>query len=169
MKDFVIDTFMCIKKQLSNNKRENSFEFLGYDFLIDEDFRIWLIEVNSNPYIGVPNEYMKNMLPDMIDDMMKIVLDPIFPQDPPPPDRENYFDLIYSPGNTENSEIPVNKRSEFSLSNLYPIPSLQDESITSRIKAIKQHHLKRIERNIFNSKRNASIDYDESNRIKDIR
>ena len=59
MKDMVIDTFLCIKKQLNNNKRENSFEFLGYDFLIDEDFRVWLIEVNSNPYIGIPNDYIK--------------------------------------------------------------------------------------------------------------
>ena len=59
MKDLVIDTFLWIKKQLNSSKRENSFEFLGYDFLIDEDFRVWLIEVNSNPYLGVPNDYFR--------------------------------------------------------------------------------------------------------------
>jgi D-alanine-D-alanine ligase-like ATP-grasp enzyme len=29
---------------------------MGFDFLIDEDFRTWLIEVNTNPYFGVINE-----------------------------------------------------------------------------------------------------------------
>jgi hypothetical protein len=24
----------------------------GYDFLIDEDCKVWLLEVNTNPYIG---------------------------------------------------------------------------------------------------------------------
>jgi len=80
MKDLVIDTFLCIKKQLNNNKRENSFEFLGYDFMIDEDFRIWLIEVNSNPYIGIPNDYIRNLMPKMIHDMLRITLDPVFEQ-----------------------------------------------------------------------------------------
>ena len=31
--------------------------------MIDEDFRVWLIEVNSNPYIGTPNQEIKEMVP----------------------------------------------------------------------------------------------------------
>jgi D-alanine-D-alanine ligase-like ATP-grasp enzyme len=55
MKDLIIDTFNASKMQLNPNRRKNCFELLGYDFLIDEDFRLWLIEVNTNPYFGVPN------------------------------------------------------------------------------------------------------------------
>jgi hypothetical protein len=47
--------------------------------MIDEDFRVWLIEINTNPYIGTPNEYIKNLVPNMIDEMLNIVLDPIYP------------------------------------------------------------------------------------------
>lgn len=55
------------------------FEFLGYDFLIDEDFRLWLIEVNTNPYLGIPNRFIGNLLPKMLDDLLSNVLDSTYP------------------------------------------------------------------------------------------
>ena len=63
MKDIVIDTILSIKDNLNPTKRKNSFELLGYDFLIDEDFRVWLLEVNNNPYLGVPNDFIRGLLP----------------------------------------------------------------------------------------------------------
>jgi D-alanine-D-alanine ligase-like ATP-grasp enzyme len=50
----------------------------GFDFLIDEDFRTWLIEINTNPYIGTPNLEMTKLIPNMMNEMFTIVLDPIF-------------------------------------------------------------------------------------------
>jgi len=47
--------------------------------MIDEDFRVWLIEVNSNPYIGTPSKYMRELVPNMVDEMLKLVLDPFYP------------------------------------------------------------------------------------------
>jgi len=55
MKDLIIDTFLCVRTKFNPKNRKNCFELFGYDFLIDEDFRVWLIEVNTNPYLGVPN------------------------------------------------------------------------------------------------------------------
>ena len=31
------------------DNRKSSFEFFGYDYMVDTDFRVWLIEVNSSP------------------------------------------------------------------------------------------------------------------------
>lgn len=59
MKNLIIDSYLSTKSKLNPNLRKNCFELFGYDFLIDEDFRIWLIEVNTNPYLGVPNDYIK--------------------------------------------------------------------------------------------------------------
>lgn len=144
-----------------SNKRENSFEFLGYDFLIDEDFRVWLIEVNSNPYLGVPNDYIRNVLPKMMDDMFRIVLDPVFPDsDREGSATENLFDLIYSPGNTNNSTAPVNKRRSFDLSHLYPIPELQDKTIIQRINTVKEFNKNRLVRIGARNKLSSSIDQD---------
>ena len=46
-KDFIIDSYLAWKKNLNPYKRKNVFELFGYDFLIDEDLRVWLIEVTS--------------------------------------------------------------------------------------------------------------------------
>ena len=62
---------------MNANNREHCFELFGFDFLLDEDFRVWLIEVNYNPFLGTPNDYMKQLVPKMIEDMLKIVLDPV--------------------------------------------------------------------------------------------
>jgi hypothetical protein len=90
--------------------------------LIDEDFRIWLIEVNTNPYFGIPNEYIADLLPKMIDDMTKLVVDPVYPPKNVE-ERENGFELIYN----ESTENPVNKRRPFSLDLVYPIPELKQQ------------------------------------------
>lgn len=74
----MIDVYLSVRRTINPHKRKNSFEFFGFDFLIDEDFRVWLIEVNTNPYIGIPNDYIKVLLPTMIEDLFKIVLDPVF-------------------------------------------------------------------------------------------
>ena len=47
MHDLIIDTILSSKKQFLAMYRENQFELFGFDFLIDEDFRTWLIEVRK--------------------------------------------------------------------------------------------------------------------------
>jgi hypothetical protein len=78
MKDLAIDVYLSAKHKLNPSKRRNSFELFGFDFMIDEDFRVWLIEVNTNPYIGIHNKSMKHILPEMFSDLYKLVLDPVF-------------------------------------------------------------------------------------------
>jgi hypothetical protein len=76
MKDMMIDSFLAVKNELNPSKRRNCFELLGYDFMIDEDFRVWLIEINTNPYLGLPNIFIEELLPKMLNDLCEIVLDP---------------------------------------------------------------------------------------------
>jgi tubulin---tyrosine ligase len=79
MVDLILDTFHCYQKQLNPNRRKNVFELFGYDFLIDEDMRTWLIEVNTNPHLGTQNKYMEKLVPEMLTDMISLVVDPILP------------------------------------------------------------------------------------------
>ena len=46
-------------------KRENTFEIFGFDFMIDEKYRVWLIEVNKSPaleYSTVTTERMSRQI-----------------------------------------------------------------------------------------------------------
>ena len=76
IKDLMIDSFLSVKNELNPNKRRNCFELLGFDFMIDEDLRTWLIEINTNPYLGVPNKFIEGLLPKMLNDLLVINLDP---------------------------------------------------------------------------------------------
>lgn len=96
MKDLIIDSFMSVRNKMNPNRRKNCFELFGFDFLVDEDFRVWLIEINTNPFLGTPNKEMVKLVPEMINDMLKIVVDPILkPQAEPETANSNKFELIY--------------------------------------------------------------------------
>ncbi len=59
--------------------KKTCFEILGYDFMIDEKCKAWLIEVNTNPCIEESSNLLKNYLPRMIDDAFKLSIDVVFP------------------------------------------------------------------------------------------
>ena len=76
IKDIVIDTFLSAKAKLNQKKRKNVFELFGFDFLIDEDFRTCLLEVNTNPFLGLSCEYLTELIPKMMKDLLKIFVFP---------------------------------------------------------------------------------------------
>jgi hypothetical protein len=54
-----------------------------------------LIEVNTNPYLGMPNKYISELMPRMLDDMAKIIVDPVFEPKYVDTERTNDFDILY--------------------------------------------------------------------------
>ncbi len=52
----------------------NSFEVFGYDVLIDDTLRPWLIEVNSSPSMGTDSELDTRVKHQMISDTIKLVI-----------------------------------------------------------------------------------------------
>lgn len=51
---------------LNPNNREHCFELYGFDFMIDDNFKVWLIEVNSGPSLSVSNEFLGRLLHRMM-------------------------------------------------------------------------------------------------------
>jgi len=65
------------------NRLENTFEVFGLDFMIDENNKLILIEINTNPDITTCCSLLQRIIPSMIENTLKIAVDPFFP--PPDP------------------------------------------------------------------------------------
>ena len=57
------------------DNRKNSFEFFGYDYMVDTDFRVWLIEVNSSPSMDMGTPTTAYLVQKVLADLPKVILD----------------------------------------------------------------------------------------------
>ena len=67
---------MCNK--INKKNRQYSFLILGYDFMIDEEFNVWLLEINKNPGLSESSPIVKMLLPRMIDNTFSLTIDKLF-------------------------------------------------------------------------------------------
>ena len=66
MKELIKLSIKSLPKKFFANEKANCFEVFGYDFIIDCKFKIWLIEVNTNPCLEESSSILKVLLPRMI-------------------------------------------------------------------------------------------------------
>ena len=78
IKEIVSITMRSGKEQINKNGRNSQFEIFGYDFMLDENFNLFLIEINSNPGIEESSPWIKVIIPRMLDDALRLTLDQIF-------------------------------------------------------------------------------------------
>ena len=57
---------MSVRRKINRNRRLKCFEIFGYDFMIDSDLKVWLIEVNTNPCLEESSPILEELLPRMI-------------------------------------------------------------------------------------------------------
>lgn len=65
--------------RLDPNRKEHIFEIFGLDFMIDENFKPYLIEINTNPALETACPICLRVIPPMIDNAFRIAIDPLFP------------------------------------------------------------------------------------------
>ena len=73
------DTICACYKSLDPEKRHHSFEILGYDFMLDDNFKVYLIEANTNPCLETTCPILHKIITDVVDSGLRIALDPLFP------------------------------------------------------------------------------------------
>ena len=130
IKKIVTDTFRATFHKLDPNKRINSFEILGYDFMIDEDFKIYLIETNTNPCLELSSPLLAKLIPQVVENSFRITLDPLLP----PPENfmyknkqsvsndfiyENKFVLIFDEKQDKGDLLGLLNQKENVISTLY--------------------------------------------------
>ena len=67
-----------VKGKINLSKRTNCFEIFGYDFILDINFKPFLLEINTNPGYEESSPLIKMLVPRMIDDAMKLTIDKEF-------------------------------------------------------------------------------------------
>lgn len=98
IREIIKDTMKASFMKIDKNRRLHCMEVLGYDFMIDQNFKPWLIEINTNPCLETSSPHLRNIIPAMLDNAFKIVLDSLFP--PPVGHKSefngsNRFELVF--------------------------------------------------------------------------
>lgn len=107
MKKLATDTIKATYMQIDPKRNLHSFELFGYDFMVDENLKVWLIEVNTNPCLELASALQSRLLPALIENVVKLAIDPIFPapewansrKGQIPDFSENKFELVFNEAN----------------------------------------------------------------------
>ena len=78
VKEIVKLSMMSVKDKINANNRQYCFEIFGYDFMLDEEFNMFLIEINANPGIEESSPWIKVIVPRMLDDALRLTVDKVF-------------------------------------------------------------------------------------------
>ena len=72
-------TMKSVKEKINPNKRNFCFEIFGYDFMMDINLNVFLIEINTNPGLEISSPWIKAIVPRMVDDALRLTIDKVFP------------------------------------------------------------------------------------------
>lgn len=78
MNKLTTDIFRAAFDKLDPKRRVNTFEWFGLDFMLDEDFKVYLIEVNTNPCLELSSPLLARLIPGALENALKLVIDPLF-------------------------------------------------------------------------------------------
>ena len=78
MKYLVEISFKSVGNKLLRTKSVLCFEIFGYDFIIDNDFKPWILEINNNPGLCISSPVIKKLVPRMLDDAFRLTIDKVF-------------------------------------------------------------------------------------------
>lgn len=101
IKEIVKDSIKAVFLNIDKNRKSHSFEIYGYDFLLDSNHKPWLLEVNTNPCLELSSPLLARIIPSMIDNALKIAIDPIFPEIPQYSRRGIIAKDVFSPNKFE--------------------------------------------------------------------
>jgi tubulin polyglutamylase TTLL1/tubulin monoglycylase TTLL3/8 len=95
MKVMAKDAARSVYNKISPQNQMHNFEIFGLDFMIDRNFKPWLIEINTNPCLDCTCPLLDRIIPYMVEQGLKLSLDLVYP--PPshyPNTNKHYAPLI---------------------------------------------------------------------------
>ena len=80
MKYLIKISFKSVSKKFLKEKPGSilCFEIFGYDFILDNDFKLWILEINNNPGLSISSPVIEKLVPRMMDDAFRLTIDKVF-------------------------------------------------------------------------------------------
>ena len=78
IKDLILISMNSVKNKLMRTKNVLCFEIFGYDFIIDNNFKPWILEINNNPGLAISSPLIEKLIPRMLDDAFRLTIDKVF-------------------------------------------------------------------------------------------
>ena len=79
------------KGRINFLSKKYCFEIFGYDFILDENFQPYLLEINTNPGLEISSPLIEELLPRMVDDALKLTVDKEFSKSYKYAEKESTF------------------------------------------------------------------------------
>ncbi|XP_007943690.1 inactive polyglycylase TTLL10 [Orycteropus afer afer] len=73
MQQIMAHCFLAVKSKLEC--KLGYFDLIGCDFLIDENFKVWLLEMNANPALHTNCEVLKEVIPGVVMETLDLALE----------------------------------------------------------------------------------------------
>ena len=73
MQQIMSHCFLAVKSKLEC--KLGYFDLIGCDFLIDENFKVWLLEMNANPALHTNCEVLKAVIPGVVIETLDLALE----------------------------------------------------------------------------------------------
>jgi tubulin monoglycylase TTLL3/8 len=101
-----LDAVKSVYYKIDPFKRINTFELFGLDYMLDEEAKPWLIEINANPCLEISCSVLNRIIPALVENIWKVAIDPLYPPPtqwpktkrchvPENPYNTNKFELIF--------------------------------------------------------------------------
>jgi len=78
MNKMTTDIFRACHGKLDPKRRLHCMEVFGLDFMIDDEFKPYLIEVNTNPCLELSSPLLARLIPNMLENSFKLSIDGVF-------------------------------------------------------------------------------------------
>lgn len=71
IKEYVTNSMKAVSRKLDPSRKAGTFEIFGYDFMLDEDCNVYMIECNTNPCFELSSPYLARLIPAMVENALK--------------------------------------------------------------------------------------------------